>query len=100
MAAYDQPFFTNTKDFSYFSDYYNIKPKEAFKDQIFAHGWLGFVSSTLTSKGTHYERRAYNFFDLMSEMGGISSTIFSVSVLLVGAYNFAIYKIEAVTTSF
>jgi hypothetical protein len=58
------------------------------------------VQTSLASKGTYYERRAYNLYDLMSQMGGISSTIFSVSVFLMGFYNLAIYKIEAVTTSF
>ena len=83
-------------DFSYFTDYYRISEKEAYLSMVQEFGYLGFISTTLASKGTYYERRAYSLFDLMSEMGGISSSILSIFLFLVGFYNLAIYKIDAV----
>ena len=85
---------------SYFTDYYKISEEPAVADLAKALDWLGYIAVPLAKKGTANERRVYNLLDLLSEMGGFSSSILSISVFVVGFYNAMRYKINAVTTSF
>ena len=73
--------------FNYFTDYYKIGGEPAVADIAEAFGWLGYISMPFGKQGIAKERRVYNLLDLLSEMGGFSSSILSLFVLAVGFYN-------------
>lgn len=86
-TLYDNYLFSNPKKGSF----YSISNDKVSASPMW-DGYLGQTTFYLDNRVQHYERRVYNLYDMISDIGGINQVLMTLCMVLMGIYTNRIYE--------
>lgn len=90
-SFYDNYLISNPKIGEFYSISNHFSSQDAYEDCSF-----GVVSLYLDNESVHYERRVYNLYDMIGDVGGIYQVVFTLFYFFSNRYTSKLYGLQMI----